>query len=103
MGEAKRVAEVEVLNINAECCGTCRFGSAENVQAGQVLCRRYPPAMIVSHVMSAPVAQRPTLQAPQGGVAGIMAETQGVTGHFPVMSARDGWCGEYATQPGSMN
>jgi hypothetical protein len=99
MGEAKdRLAAL--ANPTGECCGTCRFGSEDPSAPipGQVLCRRYPPLMMIASVLTQPVAEKPKGVAQLGQqpqVIGTMSITQGVQGHFPMMDARASWCGEW--------
>lgn len=106
MSESRAKAEA-LANPTGECCGTCRFGNEDPTApiAGQILCRRYPPLMMVASVLTQPVAEKPkgvTQLGQQPNVIGTMSTTQGVQGHFPMMDARAGWCGEWMPRAGDL-
>ena len=101
MSESRAKAEA-LANLTGECCGTCRFGNEDpTAPPGQILCRRYPPTMMLASFLTQPVAEKRSIQDIGKGqqVIGTMSVTQGVQGHFPMMDARAGWCGEWKPKP----
>jgi hypothetical protein len=84
----------------ADRCGICRFGTAEGAPPGQIICRRFPPTVIIASALAQPVGereQRPSLSigVKQPNVIGVLHTTNGVQGHFPLMHPDTGWCGEF--------
>lgn len=55
MSESRAKAEA-LANLAGECCGTPRTHRFPT--AGQVLCRRYPPTMMLASFLTQPVAEK---------------------------------------------
>jgi hypothetical protein len=90
------------LASNGEVCGSCRFGTSENVPVGQTLCRRYPPHMTVAQTLAQPVAGGSSAGGRPSQI-GVLHNTQSVVGHFPIMDAATGWCGEFRHKSEALN
>lgn len=105
MGEANKRAKA-LAALTGESCGTCKFGNEDPSApiGGQILCRRYPPTMMMASFLTQPVAEKQSIKAlgQQPQVIGTMSTVQGVQGHFPMMDARAGWCGEWNPRSGDL-
>jgi hypothetical protein len=70
-----------------ESCATCRYFKI--IQPEEGICRRYPPTPIVMtdiQMQLTPQGPQPQSINKQGSL-------------FPVLSAKDGWCGEHTIKP----
>ena len=103
MSSSPAPAALPAATSNGEGCHNCRFGTAEGAMQGQIVCRRYPPTMLVAQSPSQPVATGSPKASSRPSAMGVLQSTQGVLGHFPMMDATVGWCGEWSPKREAMH